>query len=159
MAKCDKPIAKKLFVQLDPQLVKYEGDRLRISIKPREFLTIRLKFGEYQRKFIEEWKAGKLRVGEVSINCTKVLVPFRKDVDLTNPDDWIAIDVNESNVTAVSTNPHIIRLDNNLREIRSAYFEKRRRIRKLSKRKPITSRRLMKKCSGREKNRVKDLLP
>ncbi|MHA1626449.1 MAG: hypothetical protein ACTSYT_00960 [Candidatus Asgardarchaeia archaeon] len=41
-----------------------------------------MKYGDYQKLFIEEWRAGKLRVGEVSINETKVLVPFRKDVDL-----------------------------------------------------------------------------
>jgi len=29
------PKAKKLFIRFDPQLVKFEGDRLRISIKPR----------------------------------------------------------------------------------------------------------------------------
>ena len=157
IAKKDKPVARKLFMQLDSLLVKYEGERLRISVKPRSFLHIKLKYGDYQKLFIEEWRAGKLRVGEVSINETKVLVPFRKDVDLTNPKDWIAIDVNESNVTAVSTNPHVLRFEHNLREIRSRYFEKRRKIQKLSKLKPITSKRLMEKYSKREKDRVKDL--
>ncbi|MEM2150825.1 MAG: transposase [Candidatus Bathyarchaeia archaeon] len=157
LTKCDRPEAKKLFIQLDPVLVKFEGDRLRISVKPRKFLYIQLKFGDYQRKFIEEWRSGKLRVGEISINENKVLVPFRKDVDLSNPDDWIAIDINESNVTVVSTNPHIIQFKTNLREIRSAYFEKRRRIQMLSKYKPVTSKRLIAKYSKREKNRVKDL--
>jgi len=74
-----------------------------------------LRYGDYQKKFIEEWKAGKLRVGEISLNETKVLILFRKDVDLTNPDDWIAIDINENNVTAVSSNPHILRVESNLR--------------------------------------------
>ncbi|MEM3745093.1 MAG: transposase [Candidatus Bathyarchaeia archaeon] len=157
LAKSDRPEARKLFMQLDPVLVRFEGDRLRISVKPRKFLYIQLKFGDYQRKFIEEWRSGKLRVGEISINENKVLVPFRKDVDLSNPDDWIAIDINESNVTVVSTNPHITQFKTNLREIRSAYFEKRQRIQKLSKYKPITSKRLMAKYSKREKNRVKDL--
>ncbi|MCD6380911.1 MAG: hypothetical protein J7L50_01110, partial [Candidatus Odinarchaeota archaeon] len=46
---------------------------------------------------------------------------------------------------------------NNLREIRGSYFEKRRKIQKLSKFKPITSKMLMKKYSKREKDRVKDL--
>ena len=40
LAKSDKPVAKKQFIQLDTQLVKYEGDKLRISVKPRRFLTI-----------------------------------------------------------------------------------------------------------------------
>lgn len=54
MAKGDKPIARKLFMQLDPQLVKYEGDRIRISVKPRKFLYLDLEYGKYQRKFIDE---------------------------------------------------------------------------------------------------------
>ncbi|MEM3832615.1 MAG: hypothetical protein QW128_03315 [Thermoprotei archaeon] len=60
MAMSDKPVAKKLFIQLDPQLVKFEGDRLRISVRPRKFLYIQLKYGDYQKKFIEEWRAGKV---------------------------------------------------------------------------------------------------
>ena len=157
LAKGDKPVARKLFMQLDSLLVKYEGDRIRISIKPRKFLYIQLKFGDYQRKFIEEWRNGGLRVGEVSINETRILIPFRKDVDLTNPSEWIAIDVNESNVTGFSSNPHILRIETNLREIRSAYFEKRQKIQKLSKYKPLTAKRLLRKYSDRERHRVKDL--
>lgn len=152
----DKPVARKLFMHLDPQLVKYEGERIRISVKPRKFLTIHLKYGDYQRRFIEEWRKGALRVGEITINEKKVLVPFRKDVDLSDPDDWIAIDINEGNITAVSSNPHILRFETDIREIRSAYFEKRRRIQRLSKRKPVTSKRLMSKYSKRELNRIKD---
>ena len=155
-ARGEKPVARKLFMHLDPQLVKYEGERIRISVKPRKFLTIHLKYGDYQKRFIEEWKKGALRVGEVTINEEKVLVPFRKDVDLSDPDDWIAIDINEGNITAVSSNPHVLRFETDIREIRSAYFEKRRRIQRLSKHKPVTSRKLMSKYSKRERNRVKD---
>ncbi|MEM0236276.1 MAG: hypothetical protein QW628_13240, partial [Thermofilum sp.] len=84
MAKADKPVMRKLFIQLDSLLVKYGRDWLRVSVKPRKFLYVQLKYGDYQKKFIEEWKAGKLRVGEISINESKVLVLFRKDVDLSN---------------------------------------------------------------------------
>ncbi|MBS7612019.1 transposase [Candidatus Bathyarchaeota archaeon] len=152
-----KPEAKKLFMQLDLQLYKFYGDRIRISVKPRKFAYVELKYGEYQRKFIDAWKAGKLKTGEITINETKVIVPFKKDVDLSNPSDWIAIDINESNITTVSSNPHIIRLEPKIREIRSAYFEKRRKIQKLAKHKPLTSQRLMAKYSKREKNKVKDM--
>jgi len=117
------PKAKKLFIRFDHQLVKFEGDRLRISIRPRQFVYVQLKYGEYQRKFIEEWKRGKLKVGEITMNGEKVVVPFRKEVDLTNPKDWIAIDINESNVTGVSSNPHILRIEHGLRTIHTTYFE------------------------------------
>jgi len=97
------PRARKLFIRFDSQLVKFEGDKLRISIRPRQFIYVKLKYGEYQRRFIEEWKKGKLKVGEITMNGEKVVVPFKKDVDLTNPEDWIAIDINEYNVIGVSS--------------------------------------------------------
>ena len=100
-----KPEAKKLFMQLDPMLYKFYGDRIRISVKPRNFIFIDLKYGEYQKRFIDAWKEGKLKTGEITINENKIIIPFKKEVNLQNPNDWIAIDINESNVTGVSSNP------------------------------------------------------
>ncbi|MCS7367504.1 MAG: RNA-guided endonuclease TnpB family protein, partial [archaeon YNP-WB-062] len=151
-----KPEAKKLFMQLDPQLYKFYGDKIRISIKPRKFIFIDLKYGEYQKKFIDSWKEEKLKTGEITINETKIIIPFKKWIDLQNPKDWIAIDINESNVTAVSSNPHILRIDHKLRAIHTTYFIIRRRIQKLSKHKPKTAQRLLKKYSGREKRKTRD---
>ncbi|MEM1555900.1 MAG: hypothetical protein QXR84_01770 [Candidatus Bathyarchaeia archaeon] len=151
-----RPVAKKLFIQLDPQLVKYEGDKLRISVKPRHFLLIPLKFGDYQKRFIEEWRKGKLKVGEVWINEEKVVIPFRKDVDLSNPDDWIAIDINESNVTAVSSNSHVLTVKSNLRTTHTTYFNIIRGIQKLKKYKPKTAEKLVRKYSGRRKRKAMD---
>lgn len=145
-----KPEAKKLFMQMDPQLYKFYGDKIRISVRPRQFLFIELKFGEYQKKFIEAWKRGELKTGEITINETKIIVPFRKEVDLQNPNDWIAIDINESNITGASTNPHILRIDHELRTVHTTYFCIRRRIQKLAKFRPKTAERLMKKYSERE---------
>jgi len=42
-AKGDRTVAKKLFLQLDPQVVRYEGDRLRILVKPYHFIKVQLK--------------------------------------------------------------------------------------------------------------------
>jgi putative transposase len=152
-----KPEAKKLFMQLDPMLYKFYGDKIRVSVKPRKFIFIDLKYGEYQKKFIDAWKEGKLKTGEITINETKIIIPFKKWVDLQNPNDWIAIDVNESNVTAVSSNPHVLRIDHELRTVHTTYFDIRRRIQKLAKHKPKTARRLLKKYSEREKARARDL--
>jgi len=152
-----KPEAKKLFMQLDPQLYKFYGDVVRISVKPRRFIFINLKYGEYQKKFIDAWRKGKLKTGEITVNETKIVVPFKKDVDMQNPNDWIAIDVNESNVTAVSSNPHVLKIEHELRTIHTTYFSIRRKIQKLAKFKPKTAQRLLKKYSGREKAKAKEL--
>jgi putative transposase len=140
-----KPEAKKLFMQLDPVLYKFYGDIIRISVKPRRFIFINLKYGEYQRKFIDAWMEGELRTGEITINENKIIVPFKKEVDLENMKDWVAIDINESNVTGVGSNPHILRIDHSLRTIHTTYFNIRRNIQKLAKYKPKTVERLMKK--------------
>ncbi|MEM2240250.1 MAG: transposase [Candidatus Bathyarchaeia archaeon] len=151
-----KPEAKKLFMQLDPQLYKFYGDEIRISVKPRKFLFINLKYGEYQKKFIDAWKEGKLKTGEITINETKIIVPFKKEVDMSNPSDWIAIDINEGNVTAVSSNPHVLRVESNLRTIHTTYFNIIRRIQKLKKYKPKTAEKLVRKYSGRRKRKAMD---
>jgi len=151
-----KPEARKLFMQLDPQLYKFYGDRIRISVKPREFLYIDLKYGEYQRKFIDAWIEGKLKAGEITMNETKIVISFKKDVDLSNPKDWIAIDVNESNVTAVSSNPHILKIETDLRTIHTTYFNIIRNVQRLRKFKPKTAKRLLKKYSGRRRRKAMD---
>jgi len=152
-----KSEAKKLFMQLDPMLYKFYGDKIRISVKPRRFIFISLRYGEYQKKFIEAWREGKLKTGEVTLNETKIIIPFEKEVDLQCPKDWIAIDVKESNVTAVSTNPHVLRIDHELRTIHTTYFNIRRRVQRLAKYKPRTAQRLLRKYAGREETKAKDL--
>jgi len=152
------PKARKLFIRFDPQLVKFEGDRLRISIRPRQFVYVQLKYGDYQRRFIEEWRKGNLKVGEIIMNGEKVIVPFRKEVDLTNPKDWIAIDINETNVTGVSSKGEFFQVDTSeVKRIHDTYFEKRRKIqRKVNGRK--TRKKLLAKYGRRETNKVRDKL-
>ncbi|RLE97622.1 MAG: transposase, partial [Thermoprotei archaeon] len=105
------PRARKLFMRLDDHVARFRGDRVVITVEPRRYLVLRLTLGEYQRRFVEAWRRGELRVGEIVVNEKYVLVPFRKTVDLTNPREWIALDVNETNVTGVSSNPHVYRWD------------------------------------------------
>jgi len=44
------PVAKRLFLKLDNQTYRLGDDTLRIPLKPRQFLTLKLKLGEYQQK-------------------------------------------------------------------------------------------------------------
>jgi len=101
-------------------------------------------------------EGGKLRTGEITINETKTIVPFKRDVDLSNPSDWIAIDINESNVTAVSTNPHVLRIETRLRTIHATYFNIIRRIQRLRRHRPKTAERLLRKYSGRRRRKAVD---
>ncbi|MCD6356990.1 MAG: transposase [Thermoproteales archaeon] len=150
------PRARKLFMRLDDHVARFRGDRVVITVEPRRYLVLRLTLGEYQRRFVEAWRRGELRVGEIVVNEKYVLVPFRKTVDLTNPREWIALDVNETNVTGVSSNPHVYRWDlSDLRRIYWTYHEIRRRIQRIKGRR---KRRLLEKYSRRLRNRTRDLL-
>jgi putative transposase len=91
------------------------------------------------------------------VNESKIVVPFKREADLENPNDWIAIDVNESNVTAVSSNPHILKINHELRAVHTTYFNIRGRVQKLAKHKPKTARRLLKKYSSRERMKTRSL--
>ena len=150
------PKARKLFMRLDDHVAKFKGDKVVITTAPRRYVVLELVIGEYQRRFVEAWKRGELRVGEIVVNEEYVLVPFRKTVDLTKPNEWIALDMNETNVTGVSTNPHIFRWDlSELRRIYWTYHEIRRRIQAIKGPRRV---RLLEKYSRRLRNRTRDLL-
>ena len=150
------PMARKLFMRLDEQIARFRGDSLLITVEPRRYLELKLTVGSYQHRFVEVWRQGELKVGEVTINEKYVLVPFRKTVDLTEPKEWIALDVNETNATGVSSNLHVFRWDlSELRRIYWTYHEIRRRIQRA---KGKRRKRLLEKYSRRLRNRTRDLL-
>jgi len=155
--KGQKPSAKKLFIQFSPLLTRFDGDKLRISIKPREFLTIPLRFGDYQEKFIKAWREGKLKIGEISMNEHWIIIPFKQEIDLTKPDECIAIDVNETNVTAVDSAGNCTVIDTKkIRAVHEAYANKLKKIQRIGESK--VKKRLFQKYSGKRKRKVNDLL-
>jgi len=150
------PKARKLFMRLDDHVAKFKGDKIIITTTPRRYVMLELVISEYQKRFVEAWKRGEVKVGEIVVNEECVLVPFRKAVDLTKPDEWIALDMNETNVTGISTNPHVFRWDlSELRRIYWTYHEIRRRIQAI---KGPRRARLLEKYSRRLRNKTRDLL-
>ena len=152
------PRVKKLFVKLHKSLFKFTDDRLRITIRAKEYVWLDLRYGNYQRKFINEWKNRRVQIGEIIITPEKVIVPFKKEVELIETKSWLAIDINETNVTGASSDGNFFVIDTSeVKRIRHVYFEKRRKIQsgiKCGKRR----KELLAKYGRREKNRVKDIL-
>lgn len=102
-----RPIrAEKLFMRLDNHIAKFRGDRLTMTLTSCQRIELRLAIGDYQRRFVEAQLAEGRRD---RISGHYVLVPFRKAVDLTEAYGWIALDVNETNVTGVGAEPHVYR--------------------------------------------------
>jgi len=150
------PKARKLFMRLDDHVARFKGGKIVVTTAPRRYIELKLVMGDYQRKFVEAWRRGELKVGEIIVNEKYVLVPFRKTVNLTEPNEWIALDMNEANITGVSTNPHVFRWGlSELRRIYWAYHEIRRRIQPI---KGSRRARLLEKYSRRLRNRARDLL-
>ncbi|MEM2571025.1 MAG: transposase [Thermoproteota archaeon] len=155
----EAPKVKKLFVKVSPLAYKFDGESIRISVKPRHFVYLKLVYGSYQRKFVEAWKRGELKIGEIIINEQYVLIPFKRTVNLLEPKGSIALDINEENITALATDGGSFIVDTSeIKRIRSAYFEKRRRIQSKVAEGTRTYRRLMEKYGRRERNKVRDFL-
>lgn len=152
-----EPVAKRLFIKFNPNLTKFYGDKIRISLKPREFIEIPLTIGDYQKRFIEEWKQGRLKIGEIIINSEYVIIPFKTEINFLEPDKSVALDVNEQSVVAVDSEgkAHIFDLSE-AKRLHHTYFEKRREIQ--DKFSPKTARKVIQKAKGRERNRVRDLV-
>lgn len=96
------PVAKRLTLKLDNQTYRLEGETLRIPIKPRQFLTLKLKIGGYQRRFLED---PSLRFGSITLSQNKLVVAFRKTQ--TVPLDHaslVAYDTNELSLDGAFSN-------------------------------------------------------
>ncbi|MGQ9468462.1 MAG: hypothetical protein ACUVTD_01335 [Nitrososphaerales archaeon] len=127
-----EPIARRLFIKFNPNLTKFYGNTIRISVKPREFIEIPLIVRDYQKRFIEEWEQGRLRIGEIILNGEGIIIPFKTEIDFPEPEKSVALDVNEQSVVAVDSESeaHVFDLSETKR-LHHTYFEKRREIREV----------------------------
>jgi putative transposase len=157
--KSKKPEVRKLFLKLDNQTYKFiekqDSIFLRIPTKPRKFLFIKLKYGEYQKKFLED---KTLKLGSVIALTNRLILCFRKESKIAEPKSKIALDLNEKNITSVNNNGNAQIYD--LTEVQKAhytYYLKRKKIQKKVKNRKLRKE-LLKKYSGKEKRKVEWLL-
>jgi len=156
--KRQKPVAEKLFVKLHKSLYKLEGDKLSLSVKPGERISIKLLVGEYQSNFLRAYERGELKLGEATLNERYVTIPFIKEVELIEPRGVVALDLNEDCVVAVDERGGVVNLDlRPARTIHTEYFKKRRRIQQKVKSEAVKAT-LLAKYGQRERRRVEDLL-
>lgn len=140
-------------------LFKFEGDKIRIVTSPRNYITINLVVGEYQRKFIEAWRKGELDIGEIIIKSDFIIIPFKKSVEIKETNRVMTIDINEKNITysIFDNNGNVIktvRLDiYKVKRIHDEYSKKREKIQRKLAKKPQKMREVLKKYYGREKRR------
>ncbi len=144
----EPPKITKRTVYIKSTLFSFKDCILRISLEPSKlYLKVDLRRYNWIPKDFD-------RVGGLILTEKELIISVKKSVE-PKADRWASFDVNLMNVTS-SINGEIKRYDlKELYPIHRGYEVKRQRVQKLSKFKSKTSRRLLAKYSGREKNRVK----
>ncbi|MEM0162457.1 MAG: transposase, partial [Thermoproteota archaeon] len=146
-----KPKITKRTVYIKSTLFSFRDGILRISIEPnKRYLEVDLRKYPWIHEDFD-------RVGGLLMTEKELTITVKKSVE-PKADKWASFDVNLMNVTS-SINGEIKRYDlKELYHIHRVCEDKRRRIQRLSRLKPETSKRLLEKYSKREKNRAKDFM-
>jgi putative transposase len=155
------PVFKNRNIRLEHCLWKFNGNKIMVTIRKGEHIWINLKSYGYQNKHTEEWRNGNATIGEITFSDTYVKIPFKYEIKQQKANGVCGIDINEQSIDLVIINGEVktktIPL-NDIKGIKDGYFKKRRKIQKLSKTKPKTAKRLIRKYGCREKNRINQKL-
>ncbi|MHA1506410.1 MAG: zinc ribbon domain-containing protein [Candidatus Asgardarchaeia archaeon] len=134
------------------QAIKLVDGRLRIPLKPREFFYVELY--KRARRLLE-----KHRIGSVILTSSTVYAAFSKIVRVKEPRGWIAVDVNEDNVTAISSDGEVEDLDLiKLKKAGYGYFERKRRLQRKYHKDRRVLRKALSKLSENYRNKVFTML-
>ncbi|MGC8773394.1 MAG: hypothetical protein ACP5RJ_08070, partial [Conexivisphaera sp.] len=143
-----RPRARRIFARVKRTLFRLEGDALRISVGPREFIYMDLS-GRY-------FKLGE--VGEPIITLGRIYLPmYVEDTsDTTPPARAIGWDFNVGSLDGFSPETGWIRIDTTaLAKVHERMKGKRGNVQSKVKGER-TKRRLLEKYRGRERNRAKN---
>lgn len=142
------PRARKLVAKIGNQALKIEDDKLVFPTRPRQFIHISL-----HKRALEVLRNAKL--GSITITPTTIHISYSKIVEVKEPEGWIAIDVNEDNVTAVSSDGEIRRYDlSRLKKAGYGYFWRKRKIQQRYVKDRRVLRKALSKLSKNQRNLV-----
>jgi len=149
--KRNKPTARRLFARVKQTLVKLEGERLRLTVKPGEHVYIDLS----KRYFPLPREVSSAGLGEPVITLEKVHLPVHYEDGNQGEKPSVAWDFNLHSLDGYSPETGWVRIDTSkLASVHISSFEKRRSVqRKASKSKK--AKRILAKYSKRERNRAK----
>jgi putative transposase len=149
--KRNKPTARRLFARVKQTLIKLEGEKLRVTIKPAEYVYLDLS-ARYFKLPSEVSSAG---LGEPVITLEKVHLPVHYEEATQEGKPAVAWDFNLLSLDGYSPETGWVRIDTKkLASVHISSFEKRRSVqRKASKSKK--AKRILVKYSKRERNRAR----
>jgi len=146
------PRARRLMAKIGNQAIKVANGVLRIPLKPGQYLYIQLH--KRARNLLEEYRACS-----VTLTPKAVYVTFSKIVSMKESRGWIAIDVNEDNVTAVSSNSEVKVFDlSKLKDASYGYFERGRRLQRRYHKDRRVLKKALSKLYGNYRNKVSTML-
>jgi len=145
-----RPTAKRLFARAKQTLIKLEGEKLRVTVKPGEHVHIDLT----HRYFPLPSEVSSAGLGEPIITPEKIHLPVHYEDGNQGGKPSVTWDFNLLSFDGYSPETGWIRIDTSkLASVHTSSFEKRRSVqRKASKSKK--ARRILAKYSNRERNRA-----
>ncbi|MHC1635288.1 MAG: RNA-guided endonuclease InsQ/TnpB family protein [Candidatus Methanospirareceae archaeon] len=148
-----EPVMRKRIVRLPKTIFRIDTEKgvLILTIRPRERIKIPLELSEYHRKLLAKGEVKEVLLGEEF-----VYIPIGIDIDLTEPKGFVAVDVNEDNITYATSDGKAGKIYLGVKRVKEAYHEKRSRIQEKVRGKERKE--LLEKYGKREQNKTKDIL-
>ncbi len=148
--KRNKPVVKRFFVRVKQTLMKVENERMRISIKPNQFVYVDLS----KRYFPLDGK-----IGEPILTDTRLHIPITLPDGKPDPNDVIGWDSNIFSIDGYSESRGWVKVDiKSLHTIHVTYDDKFRSINRVYARNKKAGKKLYAKYRARCRNRVKEYL-
>ncbi|PSN94193.1 hypothetical protein B9Q06_09895, partial [Candidatus Marsarchaeota G2 archaeon ECH_B_2] len=145
-----RPVARRLFARAKQTLIKLEGEKLRLTVKPGEHVFLDLS----KRYFKLPGEVSSAGLGEPIITPEKIHLPVHYGDGNQGGNPSVAWDFNLLSLDGYSPETGWIRIDtSNLASVHISSFEKRRSVQKKASRSK-RARRVLSKYSKRERNRA-----
>jgi putative transposase len=145
-----KPKLKRVYVRVKSTLRKVEGENVRITVKPYQYITFSWSHTWFSRRV--KW----LELGEPVIKEDRVHLPFRYKLPWSSPIDFLSIDSNLYTPDAYDGEKFVTISLKELYSLKYGMQLKRSKIQSLTSKHGRKGKVLMRKYSHREKNRVRD---
>ncbi|MEJ2773830.1 RNA-guided endonuclease InsQ/TnpB family protein [Stygiolobus sp. CP859M] len=145
-----KPTLRKVYVRIKSTLRKVEGESVRITVRPFEYVTFSWSHTWFSRR-VEE-----LELGEPIIKEDKVHLPFRYKLPWFTPLDFLSIDSNLYTLDAYDGGKFVTFSIKELYSLKFGMELKRSKIQSFASKHGRKGKELMEKYSHRERNRVLD---
>ena len=145
-----KPTLRKVYVRVKSTLRKVDGEEVRITVRPYEYITFSWSHTWFSRR------VEGLELGEPIIKEDKVYLPFRYKLPWSSPIDFLSIDSNLYTLDAYDGDKFVTFSIKELYSLKFGMELKRSKIQSFASKHGRKGKLLMRKYSHRERNRVLD---